>query len=216
MKRFFLIFAVVLATATIHAQDEITVITNDGVTTNGAMLKGNDSTLVVRIKESKKQAADTIIFHIADIRRVTLYGEEFVPYQGKLIAEKKLKKQQIDLTHTPVVNQSTSTSTAYQGYRVDPNNVIGKALKSTGDVALGIGIPCAIGGVALLIAGSSGKVSDVNQAYAKANMATVGAILVPVGASLTIVGIPLHIHGKKIMNMNFNYTGNGAGVALQF
>ena len=214
MKRFFLIFAVVLAAATIHAQDEITVITNDGVTTNGAMLKGNDSTIVVRIKGSKKQAADTITFHIADIRRVTLYGEEFVPYQGKLIAEKKLKKQHIDVTHTPVVNQSTST--AYQGYRVDPNNVIGKALKSTGDVALGIGIPCAIGGVALLIAGSSGKVSDVNQAYAKANMATVGAILLPVGASLTIVGIPLHIHGKKIMNMNFNYTGNGAGVAFQF
>ena len=214
MKRFFLIFAVVLAAATTNAQDEITVITNDGVTTSGAMLEGNNSTIVVSVKESKKQAADTITFHISDIRRVTLYGEEFVPYQGKLIAEKKLKKQHIDVTHTPVVNQSAST--AYQGYRVDPNNVIGKAFKSTGYVALGIGIPCAIGGVALLIAGTSGKVSDVNQAYAKANMATAGAILLPVGASLTIVSIPLHIHGKKIMNMNFNYTGDGAGVALQF
>ena len=47
-------------------------------------------------------------------------------------------------------------------------------------------------------------------------LASAGICLAAIGGTLTVVGIPLHIHGKKIMTMNVNYTGNGAGVALQF
>ena len=53
-------------------------------------------------------------------------------------------------------------------------------------------------------------------AEAKGKMQLAGCILLPVGASLTIVGIPLYAHGKKIINMNFNYTGNGVGLAMEF
>ena len=40
--------------------------------------------------------------------------------------------------------------------------------------------------------------------------------LFSIGASLTIVGIPLYVQGKKIMDINITYTGNGAGVAVSF
>jgi hypothetical protein len=36
------------------------------------------------------------------------------------------------------------------------------------------------------------------------------------GAALTIVGIPLNVHGKRIAEMNINYTGNGAGLSFNF
>jgi len=38
--------------------------------------------------------------------------------------------------------------------------------------------------------------------------------LLPIGASLTIVGIPIYVEGKKIMDLNFGYTGNGLGVTM--
>jgi hypothetical protein len=43
-----------------------------------------------------------------------------------------------------------------------------------------------------------------------------GYILTPMGAALTIVGIPLYVHGKKMLQLDIQYTGNGAGVALNF
>jgi len=48
------------------------------------------------------------------------------------------------------------------------------------------------------------------------NCAVAGEIMFPVGASMTLIAIPLCIKGKQLMNLNINYTGTGAGVAVEF
>lgn len=101
--------------------------------------------------------------------------------------------------------------------------MIGKALKSTGGVAIGVGVPCTVAGAILLAVGKSmqksidyTKPEDGKRSIKSSDLQLAGCILLPLGASLTIVGIPLYAHGKKIMTMNFNYTGNGVGLAMEF
>lgn len=114
-------------------------------------------------------------------------------------------------------------SSIYTSKPSDPNYMIGKALKSTSGVAIGAGVPCTVAGTILLAVGKSmqksidyTKPEDVKRSIKGSDLQLAGCILLPLGASLTIVGIPLYAHGKKIMTMNFNYTGNGVGVAMQF
>ena len=53
--------------------------------------------------------------------------------------------------------------------------------------------------------------------FPKKNAAnTAGYILTPMGGALTIIGVPLYLYGKKMMQVNINYTGNGAGVSATF
>lgn len=202
MKKILLLITILFAT-TMNANEHIKVITNNGFVCEGKMVKGNSNSIIVKANKHK-YGADTLTFELKDIRRVILNGEDFVPYEDKLVAEKSLSSISL-----------LSSSPIKYGY-IDHSYATGKALKSVGGVALGVGIPCAAAGAALLVVANKANPNDVDAAIANARMATAGYVLLPVGASLTIVGIPLCIHGKKIMNMNFNYTGNGAGVALQF
>ena len=103
-------------------------------------------------------------------------------------------------------------SSIYTSKPGDPNYMIGKALKSTGSVALALGVPCLLTGSILMAVGYEADLDMIT----KNQVVTASCILFPIGASLTIVGIPLYAHGKKIMTMNFNYTGNGVGVAMEF
>ena len=57
---------------------------------------------------------------------------------------------------------------------------------------------------------------DAEKNATKGKCATAGCVLLPMGAALTIVGIPLNVHGKRIAEMNINYTGNGAGLSFNF
>ena len=103
--------------------------------------------------------------------------------------------------------------------KTDPNIAIGNALAKSGAVSLGIGVPCLAAGIALITAGHTMRVSKyglINDVSTKSQLLEAGYILFPIGASLTIIGIPLHIHGKKIIDMNFNYTGNGIGISMEF
>lgn len=125
-----------------------------------------------------------------------------------------------------------------------PNQMIGEALKTTGTVSLAVGVPCLAAGVASLMyanflpnpvancttsaqlatAGSglklitveeyNNKVKDFTQKTHAAEMA--GYILTPLGGALTIIGIPLYVKGNKMLQLNIQYTGNGAGVAVNF
>ena len=125
----------------------------------------------------------------------------------------------------------------------DPNVSVGKALKNSGIISMSVGAPCVAAGLASLLyanllpnptAGyttsqalaeqnadlqymSVGEYVNRLEAYnGKVRAASnAGYLLTGAGAALTIIGIPLYCYGKK-MTLNVNYTGNGAGLALNF
>ena len=104
-------------------------------------------------------------------------------------------------------------------YKIDAYTqeyMIGKALKTTGDVSMAVGIPCLVAGTVCMIAAHAMPINFTNDLVNATRLESASYYLFPIGAALTIVGIPLHVHGKKIMTMNFNYTGNGVGVGLEF
>ena len=126
----------------------------------------------------------------------------------------------------------------------NPNVELGKALKNTGIMSLSIGVPCVAAGVASLLYANLlpnptngyttsktlaeqnpnlqymsateyiGKLEEYNGKVKAANNA--GYLFTGAGAALTIIGIPLYCYGKRIMTLDVNYTGNGAGIALNF
>ena len=225
MKRIVLILALAVSAIATFALDPVKVTTSDGRLISGYFIDGNDSTYTIKCTDRyviNKYGADTITFRMTDIRQVYMYNQTFVPYEGQLVAKKSITTKHG--TEVAVVSNGQQ-STVYTSQPGDPNLVIGKALKSTGGVSIGVGVPCAVAGAILLAAGKSAEkslydtsnVSSTLKAGRKSSdLQLAGCILLPLGASLTIVGIPLYAHGKKIMNMNFNYTGNGVGVAMQF
>lgn len=223
MKRILLILALAVSAIATFAQDPVKVTTSDGRLINGYFIDGTDSTYTIKCADSyiiNKYGADTITFHMTDIRQVYMYNQTFVPYEGQLIAKKSITTKHG--TKVAVVSNGQQ-STVYTSKPGDPNYMIGKALKSTGGVAIGIGVPCTVAGTILLAVGKSmqksidyTKPEDGKRSIKSSDLQLAGCILLPLGASLTIVGIPLYAHGKKIMTMNFNYTGNGVGVAMQF
>lgn len=113
-----------------------------------------------------------------------------------------------------------------------PNVAIGRAIKNAGTVSMAIGIPCLVAGLATCIAGhvTSNTIIDTtdpekaaeeakalaDKEESKGKMKEASYYLLGTGSALTIVGIPLHICGKRIMELNVNFTGNGAGLALNF
>ena len=225
MKRILLILALAVSAIATFALDPVKVTTSDGKVISGYFVIGTDTTYTIKCTDhyiTNKYGTDTITFRMADIREVYMYNKTFVPYEGKLVAKKSVTSK---LGTEVAVVSNGQQSTIYTSKPGDPNYMIGKALKSTGGVAIGIGVPCAVAGAILLAAGKSAEKSLYNPDNVSLNLKDIksssdlqlaGCILLPLGASLTIVGIPLYAHGKKIMTMNFNYTGNGVGVAMQF
>jgi hypothetical protein len=108
----------------------------------------------------------------------------------------------------------------------DPNQTIANALKATGGISLGVGVPSLIAGISCFIAANSiqnpldiytdspteaknneklkylstkelaDRVEEYNRTYNNLNMS--GYILLPTGAALTIIGIPLIAFGNRI------------------
>lgn len=228
MKRILLILALAVSAIATFAQDPVKVTTSDGKGISGYFINGTDSTYTIKCTNSyiiNKYGTDTITFRMTDIREVYMYNKTFVPYEGKLVAKKSVTSK---LGTEVAVVSNGNQSSIYTSKPGDPNYMIGKALKSTGGVAIGVGVPCTVAGAILLAVGytkpsinpNANSLSEileiVNKSASKEKMQAAGSILLPIGASLTIVGIPLYAHGKKIMTMNFNYTGNGVGLAMEF
>lgn len=139
--------------------------------------------------------------------------------------------------HAQTVSSSRSKRAA------NPNQVVGEAMKTTGTVSLAVGVPCLAAGMACLMyanfvpnpmanyttnqtrANADNRLQylslDEYRSKAEAFTASThaaevaGYILMPMGGALTVVGIPLYIKGNKL-TMSVNYTGNGAGLALNF
>lgn len=228
MKRILLILALAVSAIATFALDPVKVTTSDGKVISGYFVIGTDTTYTIKCTDhyiTNKYGTDTITFRMTDIRQVYMYNQTFVPYEGQLVAKKSITTK---LGTEVAVVSNGQQSTIYTSKPGDPNYMIGKALKSTGGVAIGVGVPCTVAGAILLAVGytkpsinpNANSLSEileiVNKSASKEKMQAAGSILLPIGASLTIVGIPLYAHGKKIMTMNFNYIGNGVGVAMEF
>lgn len=198
MKQLFLTLLMsFLTTIPLLAQmPQAKVTTIDGQFIKGSYLMRTDSTITIRVTSNvnyfkQKYGTDVITLPISEIALLNLEKQDYQPMDGELVLVKKTELQGVKMG--------------------DPAQTIGRALKSTGSTAIAVGIPVLISGVACLAAGQSMLNKDSIKS-SKLNLA--GSVLLPVGASLTIIGIPLYAHGKKIMQMNFVYTGNGAGISM--
>lgn len=212
MKKFlFILMAFAATTLTVQATT-VNVTFNQGNNIEGQLVDLNDTTLVIRSYFSATGEKELTIhpervnyFYISGIGRYNVVDGKFVP-DAKAQA-KLAKKQAENAAHAKVVSERAA----------NPNLVIGNALKKTGNVCMGVGIPSALVGAILVGVGNSGtNTTDVEKLKTKANCAAAGYVLLPMGAALTIVGIPLNVHGKRIAEMNINYTGNGAGLSFNF
>lgn len=217
MKKFLLILLACVATTITALAANVTVTFNNNQNMEGELINLTDTSLVIRAyyaatgnKELTIYPERVKYFNISGIGRYNVEDGKFVPSEK---AKAKLEKTRVERqAHAQLVSERAA----------NPNLVIGNALKKTGGVCMGIGIPSAIVGAILVGVGNSGvdtsgKADEVAaKAKTKANCAAAGYVLLPMGAALTIVGIPLNVHGKRIAEMNINYTGNGAGLSFNF
>ena len=217
MKKIILVLTAIFALTISAFAATVTVTFNNGQSMEGTLVNLTDTTITmtpvyaVDHKEIVIKPERVRYFSISGVGRYTVEDGKFV---ADAKTKAKLEKKRIEQeAHAQIVSERAA----------NPNLVIGQALKKTGGVCMGIGIPSAIVGTILVAYGNTGtEVTSKNAAEAaktaesKGKCAAAGYVLLPMGAALTIVGIPLHVHGKRIMEMNINYTGNGAGISFNF
>ena len=212
MKRLFLFLTVVVIAASVMAES-VSVFLSDGRKINGSLISYTEEVLIIEpntlVKYEKKFSPEEVLYFTIDgVGKCDSKDGKFIFDEStRIIPEEKASVAEVQPNNVLPSN---------------PNEVIGKALKSTGGACIGVGIPSLIAGTILVAYGSTGldvlpqTVEEAEQQQTKRNCATAGCVLMPFGAALTVVGIPLYVHGKHIAELNFNYTGNGAGVAVNF
>jgi len=186
----------------------------NGKKIEGVLMEQNDSVLIVRpnnMPDGMFIKPELVkYFLISGIGRYDVVDGKFVP------------TQQAKAAMAQVEQKAREKEKRNRVLAANPNEVIGKAFKNTGAVCIGVGIPSLVVGSILMGIGCSdvkatdNPIDDQNKAKTHANCTTAGCVLMSTGAALTIVGIPLHIHGKRIAELKFNYTGNGAGMSVDF
>ena len=216
MKKIFLAMMALIAMSISAYAESINVRFLAGHSIEGEVVY-RDDTLVRMIpyyygkrEELRVVPAEVNFFEVSGIGRFYVQDGRFVPTaKAQERMEKKEAKQRAHEREAQV-----KVSRQLHDRAADPNAVIAHALKTTGAAAIGLGIPSLVVGTILVAVGNapSAKINPITQM----NCATAGYVLMPFGAALTVVGIPLHVHGKRIAELKFNYTGNGAGIAMNF
>lgn len=215
MKKVFLALIAIFAISLSSQASSVTVHFKAGHTMEGE-LKYRDDTTIVMIpnlylnKKSLKIVPDDVNeFLISGIGRFYVENGKFVPD-----ADTQAELERIHL-------QEQKQLELKRFLAADPNAVIGRALKTSGATAIGVGVPSLVVGAILVGIGhatTNGNTAEelASDAKMRGNCSTAGCILLSTGAALTILGIPLYVHGKHIAELKFNYTGNGAGVSVNF
>ena len=209
MKKLFVSLLALVAMSVTASAAHVTINLVYGNSIEGELVSYNDTSVLIKPSNSttgkeimfKPQGVKS--FYVNGIGRFVVVDNKFVPTNQ---TKSKLNQMQLAATERDEQNRVMAAN---------PAETIGRALKSTGSACMGFGIPSAVVGAILLGFGSSAS-SDPSIYETKMKCSTAGAVLLPFGAALTIVGIPLHVHGKRIGELNFNYTGNGAAVAFNF
>ena len=222
MKKLLLILTTIFAISlSIYAED-VKVLMTDGKEIKGKLVSYNESLLIIEpntiVKYEKTLSPQKVIcFEIEGVGLFKSQGGMFV-LEEKSVSQQEIQRLANDSTkEVPtdfwqrVLSERTHMSKIQPS---NPNEVIGRAFLSTGGVALGIGLPCFVAGIATCVAGNVNvATSNIEQ---KANCVEASYYLFGVGASLTIISIPLIVHGRRIADMKVNYTGNGVGTTVNF
>ena len=230
MKRFLFILVEILVTSAHINAENVKVLLKDGTEINGELISYNESLLVVEpdafIKYSRKlKPKDVNSFEIEGVGRYFSTDGQFILDESTVNQYVNQKQQELTVS---LANDSTKEVSTDFWQRVlseksakpqstlpsNPNEIIGRAFLSTGGIALGIGLPCFVAGIATCVAGNVNvTTSNIEQ---KANCVEASYYLFGIGASLTIISIPLIVHGRRIADMKVNYTGNGVGTTVNF
>ena len=209
MKKIFLLLALLVTSISfVFANEDIILRHVDGNLYRGILITSTDSTLTISISYTNEEMT---FFH-SDIVRARIGQYAYIQKNGVLTRVSE-KEYRADYNASKMQDEMAVND----GMKKKINNLYymtGDALTSAGNTALSIGIPSLLTGGALLIIGNL-KSSNMDH-LTQARCATAGYVLMPFGGALTIVGFPLIIKGKQLMEIDFNYTGNGAGMTVHF
>lgn len=218
MKKLFLVIvALTTLSISVIAATSVTVHFYSGRSIEGDLVSRDDSTIVLTSDALDNKELTIKAGPLVKDVRISGLGRFYVE-NGIFVADTKAQiKQEKQREQQAFYEQKMKLMAA------NPNEVIGKAFKTTGTVAMSIGIPSlVVGSILVAVGNTKQEINNANLSEAaeggawRGKCQTAGYVLMPLGAALTIVGIPLYVHGKQIAELNFNYTGNGAGVALAF
>ena len=200
MRKLFVILSLVLMPFMAQAAKISVRVANARNLIEGTLLSFTDTLVIM---EPKSAPGQTFELPPDKVQYLTISGiGKYYSKDGKFVPDAKTQAK-MEKAQLPEIERAYGKNNL--------NEALAKAFKSTGGICMSIGIPSLIAGAVLVGIGKSGNLTE-----SKGNCQTAGFVLMPMGAALTIVGIPLHVHGKRIAELNFNYTGNGAGVALNF
>ena len=200
MKKLLVILSLALIPLMAQAAKITVTLMNARNPIEGTVLSFTDTLVVM---EPKSAPGKTFVLPPDKVRYFIISGiGKYYSVDGKYVPDGKTQAK-LDKAKQPEIERAYGINNL--------NEALAKAFKSTGGVCMGVGIPTLITGAVLVGIGNSGDPTTQ-----KEKCATAGYVLMPMGAALTIVGVPLHVHGKRIAELNFNYTGNGAGMALNF
>lgn len=129
-------------------------------------------------------------------------------------------------------------------YAQSQMNLIAKTLRKTGIVSMSVGIPVLAAGIGSLVAATcipnptNGYTTSHSLANESANLTymqadeyiakmkdynglvktleNTGYICTGAGAALTLISIPLYCYGEYLLRLDINFTGNGAGLNINF
>lgn len=215
-----------------------TITTKDAQTLNVKLLAVGDSTITYQQKDGKKAKTRSIMLKDVESYKV----KEGITYKVVLPKRDTIVEITRDTVFSFIVDGEMED---YNMTRAgNPNEMIGKALKTTGTISMSIGVPCLAAGISCLLyanllpSATEGYTTSKTAAAQSSDLKyimveeyirkmegyngkvkaaeTAGYILTPLGGGLTIVGIPMFLYGKKIGELKVNYTGNGAGVSMNF